>query len=75
MVIYLKNETFRYGSHDNLVSVSCSAAVTAFGLCIVSYSNLVWKFALITSNLAKQKLHIKYGFDKVTYQKSKACAF
>ena len=24
--------------------------------------------------LTEQKLHIKYGFDKVTYQISKACA-
>ena len=39
----------------------------------VSYNNLVWNLALI--NLAKQKLLIKYGFDKVTYQISKACAF
>ena len=26
-------------------------------------------------NLVKSKLHIKYGFDKVIYQISKACAF
>ena len=39
----------------------------------VSYSNLIWNLALI--NLVKQKLHIKYGFDKVTYQIPKACAF
>ena len=35
----------------------------------ISYSNL----ALI--NLAKQKVHIKYGFDQVAYQISKTCAF
>ena len=32
----------------------------------VSYGNLVWNLALI--NLAKRKLHMKYGFDKVAYQ-------
>ena len=29
-----------------------------------SFGNLVWNLALI--NLANQKLHIKYGFDKAT---------
>ena len=31
----------------------------------VSNSVLLWNVAL--DNLAEQKLHIKYGFDKVTY--------
>ena len=39
----------------------------------VSYNNLVWNLALL--NLAKQNFHIKYGFDKGTYQISKPCAF
>ena len=39
----------------------------------VSYGNLVWNLASI--NLAKQKLHIKCGFDKVAYQTAKAFAF
>ena len=62
MVTFLKNETYGYGSRYNLKNI-----------CSVSYSNLVWNIALI--NLVKQKLHIKYGFDKVTYHISKACAF
>ena len=39
----------------------------------VSYTNFVWNLALI--NLVKQKLHIKYGFDRVTYHLPKASAF
>ena len=38
----------------------------------VSYST-VWTLALL--NLAKQNFHIKYGYDNMTYQISKACAF
>ena len=60
--MFLKNETYGYGSRYSLKSLRS-----------VSYSNLVQNLALI--NLAKQKLHIKYGFDKVTYQLSKAYAF
>ena len=40
-----------------------------FGLCILQYSTLAF------INLAKQKLHMKYGFNKVTHQIEKACAF
>ena len=32
----------------------------------VSYSSLVWDLAL--TDLVKQTLHIKYGFDETTYQ-------
>ena len=32
----------------------------------VSYSKLVWNLALF--NLLKEKLHIKYGFDKLIYK-------
>ena len=42
-----------------------------FDLCILQ--QLSTEFALI--NLVKQNFHIKYGFDKVTYQILKACAF
>ena len=33
----------------------------------VSYCDLVWNLSLI--NLAKQKIHIKYSFDKTTNSK------
>ena len=48
-------------------------AGTVKQLVSVSYSNLIWNVDL--TELAKQKLHIKYGFYKVTYQISKTCAF
>ena len=51
----------------------CSQYNLKKSLVSVSYSNLVWNLASI--NLAKQKIRIKYGFEKVTYQISKACAF
>ena len=63
MVKFLKDETYGYGSQCSLKKPLVS----------VSYSNLVWNLALI--NLAKQKLHIKYGFDNVAYQISKTYAF
>ena len=57
MVTFSKNEIYGYGSRFSLKSLLSS----------VSYSNLVRNLA--STNLAKEKLHIKYGFDKVTYQK------
>ena len=64
MFTFLNDQTCKYGSKYSLNKKSVVS---------VSYSNLVCNLALI--NLAKQKLHIKYGFDKVTYQILKACAF
>ena len=60
MVTFLKNETYGTVQFKKL-------------LVSVSYSNLEWNLALI--NFGEQKLHMKYGFDKVTYQISKARAF
>ena len=42
-----------------------------FDLCILQQLGMAFSFI----NLAKQGCQIKYGFDKVTYQVSKACAF
>ena len=63
MVTFLKNETYGNGGQYSLKKSLASA----------SYSNLVWNLALII--LVKQNFHIQYGFDKTTYQISKACAF
>ena len=61
MVTFLNNET------NGFVLVQFEKPLVS-----VSYGNLVWNLVLI--NLAYKKLYIKYGFDKVTYQISKACA-
>ena len=61
MVTFGTNEKYGYGSRYSLRKTLVS----------VSYSNLVCNLAL--TNLAKQKFYIKYGFDNVTHQISKAC--
>ena len=54
MVTFLKNETYEYGSWYSLKNLWS----------LYSTSNLIRNLVFI--NLAKQKLHIKYGFHKVT---------
>ena len=69
-VTFLKNETCRYVWVWQPVQFEKKNNKPL--VCVAYSSNLVWNIALM--NLAKRKLHIKYGFDKVTYQISKVCA-